>query len=61
MNLYLLINGFILLIVVNIPCETVGVGVIRLSLSVGVKVDDVLTNKVVLLVRDVGVLTLVST
>ena len=61
MSLYSFINGFILLTVFNIPCETVGLGVTILSLRDGVKVDDVLAGKVVLLVRDDWVSILLST
>ena len=61
MNLYSLINGFISFIVFNLPCGTFGVGIIILSLRNGFKVNDVLAGKVVLLVRDNGVSTLVST
>ena len=45
----------------NLPCVTVGVGVTILSLRDGLKVDDALAGKIVLLVRDDEVLTLVST
>ena len=58
--MYSFINGYILLIVFNLPGGTIGVGVTILSLRDGLKMDDVLAGKVVLLVRDVGVLTLVS-
>ena len=59
--LYSSINGFISFIVFNIPDGTVGVGVTILSLRDGLKVNDVLAENVVLLVRDDRVLTLVST
>ena len=55
MSLYSLINGYILLVVFSIPCETVGVGVTILSLRDGIKIDDMLAGKVVLLLRDEGV------
>ena len=63
MNLYIYssINGFISFIVFNIPDGTVGVGVAILSLKDGLMMDDVLAGKVVLLVRDDRVLTLVAT
>ena len=60
MSLYSLINGYILLVVFSIPCETVGVGVTILSLRDGIKIDDMLAGKVVLLLRDEGVSKLVS-
>ena len=61
MSLYSLINGYILLVVFNIPDETVGVDVTILCLRDELKVNDVLAEKVVLLVRDDRVLKLVST
>ena len=60
MSLYSLINGYILLVVFSIPCETVGVGVTILSLRNGIKIDDMPAGKVVLLLRDEGVSKLVS-
>ena len=61
MNLYSFINGYILLIVFNLPGVTIGVGVTILPYRDWVIVDDMLTGKVVLLVRDVRVSTLFST
>ena len=61
MSLYSLIKWLHLLIVFNIPCGAVGVDVTILSLRDELKVNDVLAEKVVLLVRDDRVLTLVST
>ena len=61
MNLYSLINGFISFIVFNLPCRTVGVGVIILSLRNGLKLGVKLAGKFVLLLRDDRVLTLLST
>ena len=60
MSLYSLINGYILLVVFSIPCETVGVGITILSLRDGIKIDDMVAGKVVLLVIDKGVSMLVS-
>ena len=60
MNLYSLINGFISFIVFNLPCGTVDVGVIILSLRNGLKLGVKLAGKFVLLLRDDRVLTLVS-
>ena len=48
-------------IVLDLPCGIVGVGVTILPLRDGFKVNDVLAGKMVLLVRDNGVSTLVST
>ena len=60
MSLYSFTNGNIFLIVFNIPCETFGVGITILLLTDGVKVNDVFARKVVLVVRDDEVSTLMS-
>ena len=58
--MYSFINGYFSLIVFNLPGGTIGVSVTIMSLRIALKMDDVLAGNIVLLVRDDGVLILVS-